>query len=113
MRPPMFRFRVFGVVREEGTGRLLPGLVVLAYDKDLLRDDDLGRATTDAEGAFEIQFSEDAFWEPGEGHPDIYLKVLATDGKTELLSTEDAVRWEARADERFELEIPAGRVPSG
>ena len=42
-------FRVSGTIEEEETGRPLADLIVRAFDRDLISDDRLGFATTDAE----------------------------------------------------------------
>ena len=54
-------FRVSGVLREQETNRVLPGLRVSASDRDLLVDDYLGETTSDEAGRFEIRFTEDLF----------------------------------------------------
>jgi hypothetical protein len=63
------------------------GVTVFAYDADLLQDDFLGSATTDAEGRFRIDYSGDAFRQtavPGAGYerggPELYFRVEAADG---------------------------------
>lgn len=99
------RFRIRGTLRERGTGRPLPGHVVRAFDKDHLFDDELGRSVSDPGGAFEIRFSE-GFRDLFETRPDVYLRIFDPSGRRELLSTEEAVRWNAGAEESFELEIP-------
>ena len=50
----MITFRIRGFLREKETGVPLSGLFVKAYDKDLLFDDLLGSAISDARGHFEI-----------------------------------------------------------
>jgi hypothetical protein len=54
------------------------GATVRVYDKDIVSDDFLGEATTDADGQFSVIFSSDDF----KGHitgfearPDIFVKV--------------------------------------
>jgi hypothetical protein len=62
------------------------GATVRVYDKDLVLDDFLGEATTDAEGRFSVTFSSDDF----QGHvsgfesrPDVFVKVTnPATGKT-------------------------------
>ena len=66
------------------------GLVVEAFDADLLDHDELGRAFTDANGVFRIDFQERDFQRapigPGEiiGGPDLFFRV-ATVGGQQLL----------------------------
>lgn len=100
------RFRIFGVVRQEGTRESIPGLLVQAIDKDLFFDDRLGTATTDGDGRFEISYDAEDFRDFFESKPDIYLKVTDSDG-AELFTTEDRVRYEADDTEEFLIELPA------
>jgi hypothetical protein len=107
-----FRYRIFGVVREAESGLPLAGLRVQAFDEDLLFDDDLGGATTDEAGRFEIDFTELRFRDVVEQRPDVYLRILATD-RRELFVTR--VRRDAKGDEDFDVRIPreslAGLAP--
>jgi hypothetical protein len=105
-----FRFRIQGVVREADSGRPLAGMFVQAYDKDVLFDDFLGSAHTDSEGRFEIQFTQLAFQDVMEQRPDVYLRVFDPTARTELYTTMDAVRRNARVEEHFEIVIPATRM---
>lgn len=107
---PKERFWVSGVVREQETGRPLADLVVRAYDKDLVFDDVLGFATTNADGGFRIAFSRDEFQDWFEKRPDLYLRVFDREGARELHSTRTALRKNAAQEELFELEIPAARL---
>jgi hypothetical protein len=106
----VFRFLIEGTVREAGTGRLLGRLLVKAWDKDVLKDDHLGDAITDEDGHFEIRFTDLAFRDVVEQRPDVYLKVYAPDGTTELCTTEANVRRNARAQEHYEILVPAERL---
>jgi hypothetical protein len=102
-----FRYRIEGTLREATTGDPLAGLRIRAYDLDLLKDDSLGDAVSDADGRFQIHFTERAFAElPGQ-RPDIYLRVFDATGRLELANTRHEVRHRARAEEHFELRIPA------
>lgn len=98
-------FRIAGRVYEEESGQGVQGLLIRAYDKDLLFDDLLGTAVTDEDGSFEMHYSESDFRELFEHKPDIYLSVYAPPFSF-LLDTKDAVRWNAGKDEVFELAIP-------
>jgi hypothetical protein len=101
-----FRYRIEGTVRESATGEPVAGLLVRAYDLDVLKDDLLGDAVSSADGHFEIRFTERAFAEiPGQ-RPDIYLRVFDGSGRVELASTRREVRRHARVEERFEIRIP-------
>jgi class 3 adenylate cyclase len=106
------RFRISGVLRERETGRALPGLLVRAFDQDLLFDDRLGEAISDAEGTFEIRFTEDligAF----EKRPDIYLRVFDASGSRELATTAQSVRRDAGSDTTIDVAVPRDRLREG
>ncbi|HEX6098810.1 MAG TPA: C25 family cysteine peptidase [Thermoanaerobaculia bacterium] len=98
------QFRISGRVVDRQTGGGVSGVMVRAYDKDLLFDDLLGTATTGADGAFELRYSESDFRELFERRPDVYLSLYESPGKF-LLHTKDAIRWNAGTDETFEVQI--------
>ena len=104
------RFRVSGLVCEEGSRRPLPGLRVLAFDKDVLSDDFLGESITDAAGRFEIRFTDADFKDVLESRPDIYLTLLAADRQEPIFDTSYAIRHNATDEEYFEIQIPADFV---
>lgn len=106
------RYRIEGVVRELESGRPLSGLYVRAFDKDVLRDDFLGDAVTDATGRFEIRFDDSRFKDLLESKPDIYLCVFVPDAGTPVHDTSCAVRENASHEEYFEIEIPKAELPS-
>lgn len=99
-------FRVTGTVVENGSGAPLAGLVVRAYDKDLLFDDHLGDALTDAQGRFEIVFTEVQFMDHSETLPDVYVRVYDASGRKLLVTTRRDARMDTRNDEHFEIRIP-------
>jgi hypothetical protein len=101
------QFRISGRVVDRQTGAGLSGVMVRAYDKDLLFDDLLGTATTGADGGFELRYSESDFRELFERRPDVYLSLYDGPGKF-LLHTKDAIRWNAGTDETFEVQIDRG-----
>ena len=82
-----FRHRIFGVVREQGSSRPLAGLLVRAFDKDVVFDDELGSTLTAADGRFEIHFTEMKFRELLEGRPDLYFRVFDPRTSREIFST--------------------------
>ncbi len=104
------RFRVSGVLEEEGSGRPLRDLIVRAYDKDLLFDDLLGSATSDEAGGFEIQYTERAFKDVFEKRPDLYLRVFDPTGWHLIHDTADEVRRNAGLAESFHITIPAANL---
>jgi len=101
--------RVIGRVVEQGSGRPLQGLLVRAYDKDWIFDDKLGDTRTDADGRFEIAYSEEQFRDLEETLPDLYLRVYDGTGKKLLFSSEKAVRRNALVTERYDIEIPRAK----
>jgi hypothetical protein len=105
------RFRIEGVVREKESGRPLPGFTVRAFDQDVLRDDHLGDALTDADGRFEIRFSDVQFKDVLESHPDLYLCVFAPGVVEPVQDTSSHVRQDASQVERFEIEVPRALLP--
>ena len=98
--------RILGTVVEEESGRPLEGLLVRAYDKDLISDDHLGDVHTDSEGHFQLEYSEVQYRDWNETLPDLYLRVFDAKGETLLHTTEDTVRANAKVVERFEIRIP-------
>ena len=101
--------RVVGTVVEEESGRPLAGLVVRAYDKDILFDDKLGSVATNAKGEFELSYTETQFRDFNETQPDLYLKVFDASGRKLLLSTKKQVR-QAEVLERYDLRIPRAKL---
>jgi len=100
-----FRYRVHGRITNH-EGRPLEGLLVYAYDRDVAFDDDLGSARSDGNGEFSIQFTEVAYRDVAETRPDVYLRIVDPKTHAELVSTRRATRWNAHADEHFEITIP-------
>jgi hypothetical protein len=103
------RFVVKGVVRVQGSGKPLHGIVVRAYDKDRRTDDYLGRDTTDADGRYEIGFPAAAFRQLFERRPDLYVQVYNDNGQ-QLATTKDSVRWNAGKVEEIDIEVPEDRL---
>lgn len=97
---------VAGTVVEQESGKPIQGLRVRAFDKDLIFDDKLGDTLTDAQGKFEIRFTEAQFRDFGETTPDIYIRIYDTSGKKLLYTTEKAVRRDALVREYFDVKIP-------
>jgi hypothetical protein len=102
--------RLYGTVVEEESGKPLEGLFVRAYDKDLISDDHLGDTHTDANGGFQIEYSEVQFRDLHETLPDLYLRIFDSSGKRLLHSTEREVRKNAMVLERFEIRIPRAKL---
>ena len=106
-------FVVRGVVEELESGRPLAELVVRAFDKDLILDDSLGYASTDAAGRFAIRFDTSRFQDFREQRPDLFLRVFDRNGTRLLLETSDAIRWDAKLVEEYRLRIPARLLRPG
>jgi Transthyretin-like family len=102
--------RVVGQVVEEESNRPLEGLVVRAFDKDLIFDDRLGVTQTNASGQFEISYTETQFRDFNETQPDLYLRIYDASGKRLLHSTERQVRRGAAVLERYEIRIPRAKL---
>ena len=101
------RFRVRGVVRDEASGKPVAGLRVQAFDKDLFSDDFLGDTTTDAEGSFEIRFTDADFKDAVESQPDLYLTVFEPGRHEPIADTSYEIRENASSDEYYEIRVPA------
>ena len=101
-------YRIQGVIVDDASGRPVEGLLVRAYDQDVVVDDFLGEARTDASGRFEVTFTEVHFMDLHETRPDVYVQVFDTDGARRLHCTKREVRKNADAVERFELRVRVG-----
>jgi hypothetical protein len=105
-RPP---FQISGRVVNAKTGRGIQGLRVEAWDKDLAASDLVGVASTDAGGAFRIEFERSYFRELFlDRRPDLFFKVFR--GGELVKSTEESVLWNAGAGEKevvIEVDGPA------
>lgn len=114
------QFEITGVVRERGTNRPIPGLLVRGFDKDLLFDDALGSAITASDGSFWIGYNKSDFAGLFERHPDIFLKVYGSStaqnpglaGDEPIYSTEERVRFGAGNHAIFLIDIPYNQLGS-
>lgn len=100
---------VTGRVLDPETGVGLPGLRVVAIDRDVSRHDLLGQAITDEAGRYRISYTAEAFAERGENLAEIEVGVVGADG--EPLNPERNVRLESGRSERIDIELPAGDLP--
>ena len=109
----MITFKITGTVKVAETGVGLPGLLVKAYDKDILFDDLLGSAITGTGGGFGIVSEMKDFRDFFDVKPDIYLKVYTSDGTKEIYATKEGIRWNAGRVEDFEVLIPLKEIGNG
>jgi carotenoid cleavage dioxygenase len=105
------RFRITGLIREEESGRPLPGLMVCAFDKDVIKDDYLGENLTDADGRFEIRFTDADFKDAIESRPDLYLYIFVPGHDDPVHDTSYQVRQNATDDEYFDIRIAKADLP--
>lgn len=75
------QYEVSGVVRS-ASGRRLGRLRVVAFDRDLRSEQQLGEAITDAQGAYRIQYAASQIAADEGGTADLLVRVLAADGAT-------------------------------
>ena len=102
------RFRVEGVIREQETGRPIPGLMVCAFDKDVVSDDYLGESETDPAGRFEVRFTDAEFKDAVESRPDIFLCVFEPGTEEPIHDTSSSIRRNASNEEYYEIAIARG-----
>jgi hypothetical protein len=104
--------RVIGTVVEEESGKPLAGLKVRAFDKDLLIDDKLGVATTDAKGSFRIDYSQLDFSSifSNETTPELYIRVYDATDKKLLFTSEKAIRRNVMVEEEYHLKISKAKL---
>lgn len=107
------QFIISGVVREKESGIPVPGLLVRAFDKDLIFHDLLGNAVTASDGTFSIGYNEKDFREIFEKRPDIFLHIYGREtaddpgrtGDVPIYSTKTHVRFNAGRREFFAIEL--------
>jgi hypothetical protein len=110
--------RVIGIVKEKESGDPLSGLLVCAYDKDLLRSDLLGKALTGSDGHFAIEYDSSDFQDMVDKNPDIYLNIYRGEDSKDIkrkkakpiFTTKDSLRYSASSSEKFYIEIPRKKL---
>ncbi|AOY80603.1 beta-1,3-glucanase family protein [Moorena producens JHB] len=102
-------FHISGRIIGQKTRQGVAGLLVEAWDKDLIIDDLLGSTMTKADGTFQLSFDESYFRELfSDKQPDLYFKIY---NQEELIkSTEDSVLWNVKEQES-EVVIELEAVP--
>ena len=100
-------FHISGQVVDRNSRTALGDLLVEAWDSDLISDDFVASAITDADGNFHIKFTQTYFRELFfDRKPDLYFKIFK--GGQLIASTEDSVLWNVQAGEReVEIEVDA------
>ncbi len=96
--------RVMGQVREAESQNGLPNLVVQAMDADFLSNQLLGEATTNPDGSFAIEYTEEAGKDLFADKPDIYLVVKSRTGKV-LKTTLENIRLDVSRDIKINVDI--------
>jgi len=102
-------FQVSGRIYEAESNCGIPNLIIEAFDKDVVKNDKLGQAKTNSDGAFEIAYSEADFkgkFEIFESSPDLYIVVKTPDKSKILYSSEKTIRNNAKNHEHFNVAIP-------
>jgi hypothetical protein len=97
---------VTGTVTRSDTGEPLAGIRVVAMDKDLVLDDALGEAITDARGRYKIEYDPASFGSPLERAPDVYLQVFDEEGRL-LASSKGTVVVNAPSLLTIDVTLPA------
>ena len=100
-------FHVRGRVVDSRTGQGIGGLRIEAWDRDLVCNDLVGSAVTDAQGAFLMEFDQSYFEELFlDRNPDLFFKVFQ-DNKL-IISTGDSVIWDLKLGEKeITIEVDA------
>jgi hypothetical protein len=103
------RFTVRGrvVMKEDQKGVL--GLRVEVFDKDHLFDDQLGRAISNENGDFILQYREKDFRDLFEKAPDLYVKIFDCKGDL-VYSSEDAVVWDVGQVAEINVAVPKAKL---
>ncbi|MCP9463226.1 MAG: neuraminidase-like domain-containing protein [Nitrospira sp.] len=98
-------FVVRGTVRD-ADGHPVMGVLIRAFDRDMRREQPLGEAQTNRNGAYSIEYSERQFLNQERGTADLVVKAFDADGSV-LASS--AVLFNAPAKAEIDLTIPLER----
>lgn len=98
-------FQINGRIIDRNTNKGVSKLQIEAWDKDLIFDDLVGSAITDAEGYFQIEFTQAHYQECFlDRQPDLFFKVFRQ-GRL-LTSTEDSILWNrTTSDTEITIEV--------
>ncbi len=94
---------VHGVVRRTG-GEPVEGAKVVAVDRDLRREQQLGSATTDPDGGYEIRYTRQKFRRAEKARADLVVRVVGPNG--DALAASQTI-FNAEANETVDLTIDA------
>jgi len=100
---------IHGRVSFAASGQPCAGVRVSAMDADLVYDDPLGDATTDADGRYRIEYSTAHFRTFFERAPDVYVVVHDADGCF-LASTMEQPVHDAGPNLELDVAVTAGRT---
>lgn len=106
----MSDFVITGMVRDEGSGEGLEGLIVRPYDKEHLYDDLMGDCKTACDGSFRFKSKARDLKDLLEKRPDIYLKIYPQSADkadpAEIYKTSNPVQWNANKLLYMVVDIP-------
>ncbi len=113
---PPSSFTVKGRVFD-AAGNPLPGVLVLAYDRDLRNEEALGPgpATTDSSGAYSITYTPDQFAHAEEGTADVLVRAFAQapGGGTGAQLAQSDVYFDVGDTVEINLTVPPPATSSG
>ena len=96
-------FTIRGAVKDSN-GKPQPDLTVIAFDKDLRKEQVLGEAITDAQGHYHIKYTlkDFALADGNNAQPDLLVRAYGDKDKTTLIA-ESEIRFNAGIDEVFDF----------
>lgn len=108
---PQEQFTINGVVKDSN-GEPQHNIVVRAYDRDLRKEQLLGKANTAKEGSYAINYTAKDFVsaEGANAKPDLLVKIYSDAKQKEPISTSE-VRFNANRDEVFDFTIAVAITP--
>ncbi|HQN65090.1 MAG TPA: neuraminidase-like domain-containing protein [Methylophilus sp.] len=103
-------FTIRGAVKDSND-KPQPDLTVIAFDKDLRKEQALGQSLTDAQGNYRVEYTakDFAIAEGVADKPDLLVRVYSDKDKTTLIA-ESETRFNAGRDEVFDFTIVAQSI---